>query len=84
MLRVEKGHNGVPEAETTMRGARFNLEDQVGGLVDHHDARPRRRDTTPAPPPGPAEPERYPLTKQGSLAIRAARASEDGAQRDVA
>jgi hypothetical protein len=74
MLRVEKGHNGVPEAETIMRGARFNLED----------APRRRRDTTRVRPPEPAEPERYPLTKQGSLAIRAARASGDGAQRDVA
>ncbi len=84
MLRVEKGHNGVPEAETTMRGARFNLEDQVGGLVDHHDARRRRRDPARVLPPEPAEPERYPLTKRGSLAIRAARASGDGARRDVA
>ena len=67
-----------------MRGARFNLEDQVGGLVDHHDAPRRRRETARALPPEPAEPERYPLTKHGSLAIRAARASGDGAQRDVA
>ena len=50
-----------------MRGACFNLEDQVGGLVDHHDAhRVVAADTSRALPPEPAEPERYPLTKQGS------------------
>ena len=67
-----------------MRATRFNLEDQVGGLIDRHESRPRRRDVAPPAPTEPAEPERYPLTKRATLAIRASRASGDGSRRRVA
>jgi hypothetical protein len=80
MLQVEKGHNGVPEAEMTMRGDRFNLEDQVGGLIDHSTRRSRRRrqerDTTPEP----VDELRYSLYASDTATVRASRADE----RDVA
>ena len=66
-----------------MRSTRFTIEEQVGGLIVHddHGGRTRRRDT-PAPPT--AEPPRYPLTRQGTAAIRAERASAPPARRQVA
>lgn len=81
MLLLEKGHNGVPEAETAMRGDQFDLEDQVGGLIDHSSRRARRRKAPEAPPP---EPARYELTARTELAIRAARASDGHSGRQVA
>jgi hypothetical protein len=80
---VEKGHNGVPEAETTMRGDRFNLEDQVGGLIDHPTRRTKRRRHERALAPELAElpdEERYPLYPRKAATVRATRANE----RDVA
>ena len=80
MLQVEKGHNGVPEAETTMRGDRFNLEDQVGGLIDHTTRRSRRRRQERAVAPERADEQRYSLYARDTATVRASRADE----RDVA
>jgi hypothetical protein len=67
-----------------MRSARCNLEDQVGGLIDHGDRRVRRREARPASSSELVEPERYDLAPQAQVAIRAARASSEPAQRRVA
>jgi hypothetical protein len=64
-----------------MRRERYNLEDQVGGLIDAGGRRSRRRGSAPIQRPEPAEPERYPLTQQATLAIRAARVSAEPAHR---
>jgi hypothetical protein len=63
-----------------MRRARYNLEEQVGGLIDHED-RPARRHEVP---PVADEPQRYGLTARATLAIRAARASGERTHRRVA
>ena len=67
-----------------MRRERFNLEEQVGGLVDHSDRRERRREAPQAPATDTAASERYGLTRRATLAIRAARASGEPAHRRVA
>jgi hypothetical protein len=64
-----------------MRRERFNLEEQVGGLVDHGSRWHRRRSSPVAPTPEPVEPERYPLTPRGTLAIRASRAAGEPSRR---
>ncbi len=56
-----------------MSRARSNLEDQVGGLLDHDPSRSRRRASAPVLA---AEPERYPLTARSAVTIRAARAAD--------
>jgi hypothetical protein len=65
-----------------MRSARFNLEDQVGGLIDHGDRRVRRREAPSSSEP--VEPEGYDLAPQPQVAIRATRASGADADRRVA
>ena len=72
---MEKGHNGVPGSEMAMRGERFNLEDQVGGLIDGGSRRVRRRRTA-EPIAAPADPQRYEIHAPARPAIRAARASD--------
>lgn len=66
-----------------MRGERFNLEDQVGGLIDHPTRRSRRR-RPEASAPEPAEEERYHLRPQAAATVRAGRASDPRRHRDVA
>jgi hypothetical protein len=67
-----------------MRRARFNLEDQVGGLIDHGSRRERRREAPEQPESEPVDPGRYGLTVQATVAIRAARASDEHTRRRVA
>ena len=67
-----------------MRRERFNLEEQVGGLIDHGGRRERRREAPKAPAPESEAPQRYGLTKRATLAIRASRASGQPAHRRVA
>ncbi len=67
-----------------MQRARFTLEEQVGGLIDHDEDAPRRRAASPHPAIDVEEPQRYGLTARATLAIRAARATDAPAQRRVA
>lgn len=72
-------------------GERFNIEDQVGGLIDH-DRPSRRRGTRRAPaaplearePLETPEPERYQLTARPRPRIHAERASDAAGDRRVA
>jgi hypothetical protein len=66
-----------------MHRARHNLEEQVGGLIDHDDRRRRRR-TSPPLPSDEEAPQRYGLTARTTPAIRATRASDGTAERRVA
>lgn len=61
-----------------------NIEDQVGGLIDHHDRQARRRSARRVPESEPVEPERYELTARAKPRIRAERASDAPAHRRVA
>jgi hypothetical protein len=63
-----------------MRSARFNLEDQVGGLIDHTTRRSRRRRTERGLALESADEERYELHATEAATVRASRADE----RDVA
>ena len=63
-----------------MRRARHNLEEQVGGLIDHNDRRVRR----PATASDLGELERYHLTTAAPVQIRAVRASSETSHRRVA
>jgi hypothetical protein len=67
-----------------MRRERFNLEEQVGGLIDHGGRRERRHEAPSAPAPEAEAPRHYGLTKRATLAIRAARASGERTHRRVA
>ncbi len=66
-----------------MRHARFSLEEQVGGLVDHDDDGPARRRATRTETHLAEELPRYEL-RRGAPAIRADRASDAGSSRRVA
>jgi hypothetical protein len=66
-----------------MHRARHNLEEQVGGLIDHDDRRRRRR-TGPPLPSGEEVPARYGLTARATPTVRATRASDGTAERRVA
>jgi hypothetical protein len=65
-------------------GERFNIEDQVGGLIDHDDRPARRRVARRAPASEPVEPQRYQLTARAKPRIHADRASDASADRRVA
>jgi hypothetical protein len=67
-----------------MRRERYNLEEQVGGLIDHGERRVRRHEPAPAAVSDPVEPERYTLTTSGPVSIRAVRAASAPAHRRVA
>jgi hypothetical protein len=67
-----------------MRRELSNLEDQVGGLAGRERARAHRRAMARPAAPEPLAAERYELTAPVGVSIRAARASDDPTQRQVA
>ena len=67
-----------------MRRERSNVEEQVGGLIDHRERRARRREAPQVSESELVEPQRYGLTPQATVAIRAERASSAPAHRRVA
>ncbi len=74
----------MKEAETAMRRERFNLEEQVGGLVDPGGHRYRLHKETPATPPEPVWPKPVVGSSRTRPAIRAARATAAPRHRRVA
>ena len=70
--------------ETAMPGERFDLEDQVGGLIDHVRRRARRRPAAEPIASEPADVQHHDVTAKAEVTIRAARASDELTHRRVA
>ena len=84
-IAIRKVHaHATGERKRDAMGERFNFEDQVGGLIDHHERPARRRVVRGATAAEPLEPERYRLTARAKPRIRAHARSDELAGRRVA